>query len=374
MTNFHSIKKNATSTPKNITYSLEAITQQLQDLGLPDANHFARAIVALLTGKKISLQHIAHFMPGETSQDANRMQLRRCLDHPKLEQDVWSKVIASLLPEQKWVLAMDRTEWNRGKKNINLLVLSVVIYDCAVPLLWKVLPNCGNSDTKERIELMTRFKILFGASQNKFLTADREFIGGDWLEWLMDKEMDFRIRIKSNTLVQHSDGREMPASKWFGKKSCLCKPERMLVWGQWVYVGGKRLADGKYLIVISNSFGDLLSDYRLRWKIETLFQALKGRGFDLESCRLTKENRLSGWLGFLALVFCWCLRQGAVLEKARPSVLKKHKRPPVSVFRRGLNWLSSLLACLCGRPNRDYFVASLALLSPQNYQAKIRVL
>jgi hypothetical protein len=49
---------------------------------------------------------------------------------------------------------------------------------------------------------------------------------------------------------------EKRGSEWFGLQACR--------------------------IVISNEKGDLLREYRLRWKVETLFQALKGRGFDLE--------------------------------------------------------------------------------------------
>jgi len=57
----------------------------------------------------------------------------------------------------------------------------------------------------------------------------------------------------------------------------------MELWGLSIYVGGKHLprrdsrdrrGPNEYLIVISNEPGDLLADYRLRWKIETLFQAL----------------------------------------------------------------------------------------------------
>jgi hypothetical protein len=96
------------------------------------------------------------------------------------------KTIGTLLPKKRWILAMDRTEWNRGQKNINLLVLSVVIYGCAASLLWTILSNCGNSDTPERIALLTRFETLFGAEKSRFLIADREFIGGEWTKWLID--------------------------------------------------------------------------------------------------------------------------------------------------------------------------------------------
>ena len=101
-------------------------------------------------------------------------------------------------------------------------------------------------------------------------------------------------------------------------------------------MGGKYLHGTEYLIVISNEKGDLLGDYRLRWKVETLFQALKGRGFDLESCRLSQERRLSGWFGFLSLGLCWCLKVGRLLDETAPLPLKKHGRRAASVFGRGL--------------------------------------
>ena len=345
-------------------YCIESICQQLQRAGLPFAKHFARALIALFTAKKISLHHIANLMPGETNPEANRMQLRRCLDHKKLDPETWAKVIAALLPKGKWILALDRTEWKRGKTCLNLLVLSVVIFGSAVPLLWSVLPNCGASDTEERTQLMKRFLALFGPERWHFLTADREFIGDTWIGWLIDNELDFRIRIKSCEWLRHEDGRDLQAKVWFGKIGCQCKRGKMDLWKQKVYVGGKYLYNKEYLIVIGNSSGKLLSDYRLRWKIETLFQGLKGRGFDLESCRLSQSTRLSGWFGFLALGFCWCLLQGAVLESLAPLKLKKHGRPRVSVFRRGLDWLSALVACLAGRPSVADYEAAVSLLDP----------
>jgi hypothetical protein len=128
-------------------YSTESLAQSLRELGLPFAEFFARALIALLTGRKISLHHIAHLMPGEHDLEANRQQLRRCLDHETLTQRVWTLAIAALLPQTKWVLALDRTEWKRGQATINLLVLAVIVHNCAVPLLWSVMPNCGASDT-----------------------------------------------------------------------------------------------------------------------------------------------------------------------------------------------------------------------------------
>ena len=159
-------------------YSTDSVQAKLDALGLPFAEHFARALVALLTARKISLHQVAHLMPGEQNPEANRQQIRRCLDHETLTQEAWSRAIATLLPRTKWVMALDRTEWKRGETTINLLVLAVVTHGCAVPLLWTVLSNCGASDTAERKALMRRFVDGFGKERLRFVTADRAGLPG----------------------------------------------------------------------------------------------------------------------------------------------------------------------------------------------------
>ena len=344
-------------------YCTESIANQLATLSLPFPAIFARALVALLTARKISVQHVASLMPGEQNLEANRQQIRRCLDHETLTWQSWARVLAPLLPRTTWTLSLDRTEWKRGNTTVNLLVLAVVVHGCAVPLLWTVMPDCGASDTSERKELLQRFLTFFGKDQIRFLTADREFIGREWIGWLVEKKIPFRIRIKASEYLLHTDGREERARDWFALRACRCKPKAMHLWGLSVFVGGKRLFDGQYLIIISNEFSDdLWEDYRARWKIETLFQALKGRGFDLESCRLSQEKRLSGWFGFLALGLCWCLKVGQCLEEVSPLPVKKHGRRPVSFSHRGLRELQSLLAPLAGNPSPQRFSSVLHLL------------
>jgi hypothetical protein len=84
------------------SYSTKSIGQQLAALGLPFPDIFARAMVALLTARKISLHHITHLMPDEQNSEAGYprrtggQQLRRCLDHETLTQERWALAIAAL--------------------------------------------------------------------------------------------------------------------------------------------------------------------------------------------------------------------------------------------------------------------------------------
>lgn len=80
-----------------------------------------------------------------------------------------------------------------------------------------------------------------------------------------------------------------------------------------------------------------------RWEIETLFQALKGRGFDLESTRLKDRDRIARLLGVVTLAYCWAYSTGEWRSEIKPIKRLKHGRLASSLFRYGLEWLSSLL-------------------------------
>ena len=62
------------------------------------------------------------------------------------------------------VLALDRTNWKLGSRDVNILVLAIVTQRFRVPLMWSLLDHGGNSSTAQRIELMRRYLRLFEVS------------------------------------------------------------------------------------------------------------------------------------------------------------------------------------------------------------------
>jgi hypothetical protein len=100
------------------------------------------------------------------------------------------------------LLVMDRSNWKRGKKNINLLTLGILCQHCFIPLVWKQMDKRGNSNFCERRFLMQRFAKLWtklGKSiQNMTLVADREFIGPRWLNYLHEQGVFFVFRLREN--------------------------------------------------------------------------------------------------------------------------------------------------------------------------------
>ena len=54
-----------------------------------------------------------------------------------------------MLPDEKWLLCLDRTNWKYGKTNINILVLSAAVEGVSIPLMWTMLDKQDNSNTQD---------------------------------------------------------------------------------------------------------------------------------------------------------------------------------------------------------------------------------
>jgi Transposase DDE domain len=353
---------------------IQQIEQRLAesiDWNLARIKFLARFLVALITVKTVCLTQIASVFPGAAKKESHYKRIQRFLRGFDLDFAAVAQLVIAFLTaigcQSPWILAMDRTNWKLGKININILMLALVYKGVAFPLLWMLLPKAGNSNTKERKELMERFLRLFGVRSVSYLCADREFVGKEWLSYLGQQGIAYRIRIRNNTQVPNARGVLVAAKRLF--VSCRVGEGRVLsearpVWGLPLFVSGMRLPKGEFLIVLSSQHSaSALLEYGKRWGIETLFGSLKRRGFCLEATHLSETERLSKLLALLALAFCWAFVAGEWLCRETPLKVKKHGRVAVSIFRRGLDWLRQVLCPLCGNATVADFQKAVQFLS-----------
>lgn len=312
----------------------------------PHCQFIASFLVALLAERTVSIAWISSVFPGRASPESNRKRIQRFLEDARIRPEAFAPIIASFLPRSPWIVVMDRTNWFWGKCPINLLVLAVHCQGVAIPLLWMHLERDGASDTEQRKELIGEFLSLFGAHRIAYLTGDREFIGEDWIAWLKKRGLPFRLRLRVTDRVRDQRGRLYEVAYLFSR-SAPCRKGKFLLWGTWLYLGGKPLTGGDYLIIASSHRGNLLEDYRRRWSIECLFQALKGRGFQLEQTRVILPDRLCRLLGLLTLAYLVCVRIGQGIPE---SVCQSTKRLRKSVARRGLEVAHRVSIWLLGSP------------------------
>lgn len=250
--------------------------------------------------------------------------------------------------EPPFVIAVDRTEWQKGKAWVNVLMLSVGYKNISIPLFWTVLEEKGCSDNAERRTIVQQFIDEFGVGSIEFVAADREFASKEWLAYLVENKIGFRLRIKANTLITDKRGQSIHASKMLKRMKIGERAEfqrRRRLWNQSVFVAVCRKEDGDNVIVVSSErSGQILLEYGQRWQIETLFGCLKTRGFRLEDTHLTHGSRVSSLLSLLTLATVWGILAGEVAARNTPPKIKNHGRPEKSIFRLGLETLRN---CFC---------------------------
>jgi Transposase DDE domain len=247
--------------------------------------------------------------------------------------------------EGKLTLALDRTNWRYGKEDINLLVLSVIVKGCGIPVYWLELDSRGNSDTQERKQVLNNLIDLIGVNKIAYLLADREFVGEDWFSHLFDQRVKFVIRIKSNMLIK-SAGKLLPGKELSSKAS---KINIVSFDGE---IDNKPLSfqatvssDNKLVLVASNHLGctQLLRLYSKRWGIECLFSHLKTRGFNFEDTHITGKERISNLTKLIVLAFACTFLLGIVEAQRNPIMIKNHGYKQYSYFRYGLDLITGII-------------------------------
>ncbi|MCB0605449.1 MAG: IS4 family transposase [Saprospiraceae bacterium] len=317
---------------------------------------FAKMLIALMVTRSINLNKIACFFTSEAQILSRYRRLQRFFAEFTIDYDRVAGFIFRLffVDNGQWFLTMDRTNWKWGKLDINILTLGIAFKGTAIPIYWTLLDKRGNSDTKERIELIQTFIDRFGKECIKGILADREFIGKDWFNWLLKNKLSFVIRIKNNTLTTNSKGLAIDIDALFyglkpGEQRQI-KWKRK-IWGHELYLTGLRLSDGELLMVASDKlYDDAIKIYGLRWQIETLFACLKGRGFNFEDTHITELERIKKVFVLLSIAFCWAHKTGEWQNEVKPIKLKKHGRPAVSLFRYGLDCIVNAIAKMFYHP------------------------
>jgi hypothetical protein len=237
----------------------------------------------------------------------------------------------------KFALCLDRSNWKFGTKTVNYLVLSWRLSrHVSIPLFAVELDKDGNSNTKERIDLLERFHRVFGFDRIQSLMADREFVGVVWLKKLIKERIPFFIRVKENGLVPYGDG-GIHIKNLF--KHLVPGQERLVekdMYGSTVYFAGTRSKDGELVIIISNQEWKakrILNQYRKRWSIEELFRKLKTSGFNWENTHMKDSVRLLTLLVILSIacVLLYCMGVSSKIPWKRTL-----NCPLLSLFKKGM--------------------------------------
>ncbi len=252
-------------------------------------------------------------------------------------------------------LTFDRTNWKFGKHNINYFVLAICYRTVAIPVLWRSLAKQGCSSDSERIELLERFKNLWGFERVVDLLGDREFASKQLLDYLHEHNVPYTLRIKGNLTVRNK-GKMTNISMLFPHLLCgeaLVLKDKLIL-GVVTNIAATRCANGDITIAITNTKSEeAIGRYENRQQIERMFSCLKTRGFNLEDTHITNPDKLERLLGVVTIAFCWAYKMGDQIDQCNPTPRKKHGRRIRSIFKTGHVYLTNLISGV-GRKSCEY--------------------
>ena len=228
-------------------------------------------------------------------------------------------------------LVMDRTHWEFRGNVKNVLVIGCIYQGIFIPLVFKDLGRKGNSNFKERKDLIELF-FKYWASTNLtlppiFLAGDREFIGVHWWAYLIKKNIQFAFRIKEGQSFYIWINNDISDVKYKANllRKALGNPnlthQEIIILEQYVLdlficknVTPKATEKHVYIVTNFKNPKDAPTFYRKRWTIEVCFKHLKSNGFDLESTGLEGEHKIELLFAIISCVYTLCVIRGILAE------------------------------------------------------------
>ena len=318
-------------------------------------------LIAIIQQNNSNLARLANVLDLACKKESRYKRLQRFCREAILDYDTLARLIMWVVnPAGKYVLALDRTEWRYGKVWVNILTLSIVVGKTSIPIYWQTLNRKGNSTLGERENLINRYLQTFGVEQLEYLTADREFDSYQFMKYLKDKKVAFRIRVRTSMAVSKRDGKKIKMGQMLRNMAVgeQFKTRKARKYGEVkVFLEMEKGVDDKsnVIVISSERSRQILTDYKRRWAIETLFQNLKSRGFELEETHLRVAERIAKLFGILALAVAWAIKTGELENAQNPVKMKNHGRPQKSLFRLGCEILQEILMEITSYSKIDVF-------------------
>ena len=122
------------------------------ELNLARIKFISLFIIALSKVQTVTFEKVAVAFENEASTFSSLRRIQRFMANYILDTNIITRLIFALLPHKPpFRLALDRTNWKFGDKNINILVLGVVYQGVAFPVLFTMMNKRGNSSTAEPV-------------------------------------------------------------------------------------------------------------------------------------------------------------------------------------------------------------------------------
>jgi len=284
------------------------------NLSKPLRTTLTELIVCLLENNKAHISKLGeHLSDNGTGAMACIQRIRRFLSNTRMSPSLTvvplmylMRPLLEKLPEI--IVIVDRTDWKKRRRYINILSAAVSYKGRALPLFWIVFGRRGCSSFDQWKHVLS--PVIEGLQQMSWLSdkpihihvvADREFASPKLAEWLKTMyDVSVTLRIKASMYLT---GEETPEIKVASLIQQMVKGSRHILYNQVLtrdssFKMNVLLTWNKDyeepLVVATTSEHPALADtiYEKRFNIEPMHKDWKSNAFDLENTRVTDPKRI----------------------------------------------------------------------------------
>jgi hypothetical protein len=261
-----------------------------------------------------------------------------------------AKFILKIFACENYIIALDRTCWKFGKKDINILFLAIVVGKVSIAIYLHSLDHGGGCSQLIMEEILSRFINNFGANKIKYLLADREFMNRKWLSFLCANHIPFSIPLRKDMKIRFANSlltRSVDKSFNYLKPSEYVERAGIL-WGVAVKFAAYRNSKNELMVVVANTDIDvnIFALYRFRLSIERLFKYLKTAGFIREKSHMTNPDRFAKLLACSAIAASLVIKHGLIQNEINPIKIRNCRGAKTQLFSLFTTGLDSLKHCL----------------------------
>lgn len=295
----------------------------------PHLNALADLASCVLACRNANTSEWIAILPRKTQDDKSKERFISRFLSNKLIDPI--SVMRGFIPEmvammstsnQTIILMLDQSKISNG---FECLMVSLRIGERAIPVAWRVFATSGAIGFEDQKPLLDRVKDMIPDGVPILLSADRFYGTSAMISWCQQAGWQYRIRLKSNLILDHEGG-EITTGQAASLKISQLENATFNNTNVKTHIGilhetghpepwiiAMDCLPSKYKIL----------DYGMRWGIECLFSDFKSRGFSITKTHLVHADRIERLILVLTIALYWAVSTG-MQPKVNAKATKKN--------------------------------------------------
>lgn len=289
-----------------------------RDTGLhkPHINALADLASCILACRNVNTSEWIAILPRKTQDDKSKERFISRFLSNKLIDPI--SVMEGFIPEmvammsasnQTIILMLDQSKISDG---FECLMVSLRIGERAIPVAWRVFATSGAIGFEDQKPLLDRVKDMMPENIPILLSADRFYGTSAMISWCQQAGWHYRIRLKSNLILDHEGG-EITTGQAASLKMTQLENATFNNTDVKTHIGIlHEVGHPEPWIIAMDCLPSKYKtlDYGMRWGIECLFSDFKSRGFSITKTHLVHADRIERLILVLTIALYWAVSTG----------------------------------------------------------------